>query len=561
MKRIVALLLALLLLLTACGTEDGENPEKKEDNQTVTTTTPQKETEGKEAEKEEKFNSSGLIEETVLYAENDVRITALSLEYSNYSAELELLIENNSTEELTISGYGANSINGYMVGGYLNSKVTAGKKANETITFSYDELLLYGISAIADMELAFEITDNNFDSIYSGPVVLKTSLADVYEYSETSYQDAITNPLLQATYGYSISYFDREAVYENNGIRIASYGLMTNRSDETMLLMEVVNSTEEPIRLNTDNISVNDLIVYGGYLWSNDLISAGKRRIIGIELSYLLKDSYWDIYGIDEIENMGVGIRVRGFDGEILDETAVVFGFSGQSGSFDSSGIIIHDSEAIKLVFKDIVDNVDDYDDSIYILMMVENKSGQQFVVDYEYDTFSINGYMCDCSFPALYMDAGSTAILEIKLYQYMLEDTGISQADEIQTVELTMEIRDEKYKTIEMVNVAFASELQTRTEEANSSEKLIDGMRPEFKEAMDAYEAFYTEYCEFMKEYSENPTDLTLLAKYADMLVKAEEMNEAFEEWDESELSNEELKYYLDVYNRVMKMLVDVTG
>lgn len=87
------------------------------------------------------------------------------------------------------------------------------------------------------------------------------------------------------------------------------------------------------------------------------------------------------------------------------------------------------------------------------------------------------------------------------------------------------------------------------------------DGVRREFKEAMDSYEAFYTEYGAFMKEYSENPTDLTLLSKYSDMLIKAEEMNEAFEAWDEDELNNEELKYYLDVNNRVMKMLVDVAG
>ena len=107
-------------------------------------------------------------------------------------------------------------------------------------------------------------------------------------------------------------------------------------------------------------------------------------------------------------------------------------------------------------------------------------------------------------------------------------------------------------------------SNTDNETKEPTQSENTGDvtgGIRPEFKEAMDSYEAFYTEYCEFMKEYSENPTDLTLLAKYADMLVKAEEMNEAFEAWDEDELSNEELKYYLDVNNRVMKMLVDVAG
>lgn len=93
------------------------------------------------------------------------------------------------------------------------------------------------------------------------------------------------------------------------------------------------------------------------------------------------------------------------------------------------------------------------------------------------------------------------------------------------------------------------------------NSDNATDDIRPEFKEAMDSYEAFYTEYCEFIKEYSENPTNLTLLAKYADMLVKAEEMNEAFEEWNEDDLNDGELKYYLDVNNRVMQMLVDVSG
>ena len=100
--------------------------------------------------------------------------------------------------------------------------------------------------------------------------------------------------------------------------------------------------------------------------------------------------------------------------------------------------------------------------------------------------------------------------------------------------------------------------ETKEPTQDDNSGDSAGD-IRPEFKKVMDSYEAFYTEYCEFMKEYSENPTDITLLGKYTDMLAEAEKMNEAFEEWDENELSNEELKYYLDVQNRVMKMLVDV--
>ena len=85
--------------------------------------------------------------------------------------------------------------------------------------------------------------------------------------------------------------------------------------------------------------------------------------------------------------------------------------------------------------------------------------------------------------------------------------------------------------------------------------------MRPEFKEAMDAYEAFYDEYCEFMEEYKKNPSDMTLLPKYTEMLEKVAEMNEAFEAWDEDELSDAELKYYLDVTNRVMEKMADIAG
>lgn len=105
-----------------------------------------------------------------------------------------------------------------------------------------------------------------------------------------------------------------------------------------------------------------------------------------------------------------------------------------------------------------------------------------------------------------------------------------------------------------------------TETKESSSEtevtveSKLVDGMRPEFKEAMDSYEAFYSEYCDFMKEYKKNPTDLTLLTKYGDLMKKAVDVEAAFAAWKEDELNNEELKYYIDVNSKVMQKLVEVT-
>ncbi len=91
-----------------------------------------------------------------------------------------------------------------------------------------------------------------------------------------------------------------------------------------------------------------------------------------------------------------------------------------------------------------------------------------------------------------------------------------------------------------------------------NENAELVNGMRPEFKEAMDSYESFYNEYCDFLKKYSENPADLTLLAEYADMMSEAAEMDKKFGEWEDGDLNETELSYCLEVEARIAKKLAD---
>lgn len=96
---------------------------------------------------------------------------------------------------------------------------------------------------------------------------------------------------------------------------------------------------------------------------------------------------------------------------------------------------------------------------------------------------------------------------------------------------------------------------------ETEASEGPADGIRPEFQAAMDAYEGFYDEYCGFMAEYKENPSDITLLLKYSNMMTKAVEVDESFKKWDDGDLNSEELKYYLEVNNRVMQKMLGIMG
>lgn len=81
--------------------------------------------------------------------------------------------------------------------------------------------------------------------------------------------------------------------------------------------------------------------------------------------------------------------------------------------------------------------------------------------------------------------------------------------------------------------------------------------IRAEFKEAMDAYEAFYDEYVAILQDYKKNPADLSILGKYSQMLLKLAEMDEKFEKWENSDLNSEELKYYLEVNTRVQQKLL----
>ena len=123
-------------------------------------------------------------------------------------------------------------------------------------------------------------------------------------------------------------------------------------------------------------------------------------------------------------------------------------------------------------------------------------------------------------------------------------------------------ELNDTELKYYMDVTTRVAKMLLELEEEPGEDDpNLVDGMRPEFKEAMDAYEAFMIEYCEFMKKYKENPSDMSLLMQYVEMMNQYTEATQKLQEWSSGEMNNAEMQYYLDVTNRVSQMLMDAIG
>ncbi len=96
-----------------------------------------------------------------------------------------------------------------------------------------------------------------------------------------------------------------------------------------------------------------------------------------------------------------------------------------------------------------------------------------------------------------------------------------------------------------------------------NPTESHIDnpiGIRPEFQEAMDSYEAFIDEYVAFMKKYMKSDgTDLSLITDYATFVSKYAEFAEDFAKWESEEMSKEETDYYIEVQTRVNKKLLEI--
>ena len=85
--------------------------------------------------------------------------------------------------------------------------------------------------------------------------------------------------------------------------------------------------------------------------------------------------------------------------------------------------------------------------------------------------------------------------------------------------------------------------------------------IRPEVKEFLDAYEACMDEYVDFMQKYmNADPSSMaSMMGDYYRILSSYSEFAEKIDAFDESELTNAELAYYLEVTNRVSQKLLSV--
>ncbi len=132
-------------------------------------------------------------------------------------------------------------------------------------------------------------------------------------------------------------------------------------------------------------------------------------------------------------------------------------------------------------------------------------------------------------------------------------EDASVSSTDGFESVSQSEESSEN----------AGAEENQSSdvpSESDDSAEAAADGPRPEFKEAMDSYEAFFDEYVAFMEKYAASDgSDLSLLADYASYMSTYADMMADLEAWDSEEMSPAETAYYIEVQARISQKLLSI--
>ena len=369
--------------------------------------------------------------------------------------KLSLAIENNSEQDLSFYsgtlGYSCNSINGYMVDdGYMNADIAAGKKANETVSFSVDELTLLGFSDIADIELGFSITDSKYnDYLQTGPRQLKTSLADSYDYEADTYRQVLASNM--PALGFTLDCNSEEMAFDQKGICVVSQALVTNSSGEQTLLAEVENTSSNMVYVSVGNVSMNGLGVQSG-TWSTDWVSAGKRGIITMNLSSMLDESYRASFGLADIGQITYTLELKDSDRDtlVIPQT-LTLAVPGGNTAYDASGEELYQEDGIRIVSKSkgLAPDSFELSDDIHLLLLVENDTNQTLTFDVDYDSVSVNGYMTDFICYSRTVTPGGSGVLDVELMGSSLEKNGIARLEDITEVELTVEAKNDNYKTI----------------------------------------------------------------------------------------------------------------
>ena len=430
-----------------------ETPETENAPETVKVTAPVEEI---------KINTDAAIEETVLYDEEGLKIIAKELTFSDYDMEIKLRIENSSEKALSVTsntlGYSCNAVNGKMIeDGYIHAQLAPGKNSIETADFGLQELMISGITEIAEIELGFTISDEDYNYTYTGPLMLHTNLSEEHDPAADSYRKAINSGFFQEKYGYRVKSFIEEDLPSGDYVTVLSEAVINNKDGASSLFLELLNTSDEAVDAAISGIALNGLKVTFGN-WDSVTILGGHTATLSVKLENVLEKEFAEVLGIREYTLFNADICVEKADDSLeeLEEFPIEIRISDADASYDTSGDVVYDAEGIRVISKGFHEDPSGYSRTIHLLFIVENHRDNAIYFTHKYDSFSINDLMTDAILYSETVDPGESALMDLEVWESNFEDADIKGIDDIETAQFTAEIRDENYRLIESCELNF---------------------------------------------------------------------------------------------------------
>lgn len=182
-------------------------------------------------------NAESTVKDIVLYESANVRITYTGEDESFLGPELQLKIENLSTQSLTVQTRDV-SVNGVMIEPLMSVDITPGKAAIDGMSFMSSDLEANNITEIGTVELRFHIYNSDtWDTIEDTEMITLTL-------RETKSAERAQGLV----------------VYDTNGLRITYTGLKQDDIWGMSAWFDIQNDTGYDITVQTRDVSVDGIM-------------------------------------------------------------------------------------------------------------------------------------------------------------------------------------------------------------------------------------------------------------------------------------------------------------
>lgn len=281
MKKIATLLLVLVLTfsLAACGGE---------------TTIDNNEPSGTSETKNNEISFTEVV--AVDNAECSIKITEIDPN-NMWGFTLKAQIENKSADKTYMFSVESAAINGVQYDPLFASEVAAGKKSNENISFTSDELEKNGVGDYTDIELTFHVYDSN--DILADAVAKET--IHIYPYGE----DKAVKFVRQAQASDNV-------IIDNDNVTVVVIGYEDDEIWGYTVNLYLLNKTDKDLMFTVDEASVNGYMADPLYATS---VSAGKCAFSNMSWSDTTLEEN-SITDIEEIEFKFKAYDINDFMGD-----------------------------------------------------------------------------------------------------------------------------------------------------------------------------------------------------------------------------------------------------